>query len=145
MCPEGAIQVDPMGDPWPSQNCQASQPPPQAPPGTNCSPVCNWFLYSDGGIIAPNSSETDKIGNIEPSIEIRDNLLPISITTDKVGEYKILITDTYGKIYIQQSGKLEVGRNEVNLEVKDFKEGNYIYSIYVDGVLLKTNKIILTK
>lgn len=144
-CPEGIIQVDPLGDPWPSQNCGASSPPPGAPPGTHCNPVCNWFLYSDGGIILPGSEESSKAGNKKGGIEIHSNEFPISITSEKEGKYVIHITDAYGNIYIQQSGKLEVGKNKINIKLQDLKEGNYIYSISVDGVLLESDKIILTK
>lgn len=142
-CPSNIIQIDPLGEPWPSENCGAAEPPPQAPPGTLCTPLCNWFLYS--GIISPKIDDTNKIEKIDNVLQLKSNEFPIVITTESEGTYKILITDPYGKIYIQREGELQAGRSEIKLDLHNLMEGNYVYSIFVNGQLLKTDKLILKK
>jgi hypothetical protein len=149
ICSGDIIQIDPLGDPYPSVDCSATQPPPEAPPGTYCNPVCNWYLYKDGGIIKPNTGDNnlEQLNSNKASTvqTIKDNNLPIVINSKNTGKFIVRITDSYGNNYFEQEGKLEIGKNEVNIKLHDLKSGYYIYNIFIDGNLMTTDKIYLIK
>lgn len=147
--PEDYISIDPIGDPYPVDDCNAATPPPGLPEGADCSPICNWFQYEEGGIIESDPDEGSlhdiNSNSIKQDAILNGGILNISINAKIAGNYTISITDPYGIYYKEINGACNVGNNEINIDLSDFPNGNYIYTINVDGNQLLSNKIILSK
>jgi hypothetical protein len=147
-CPEGYLSLYPLQDPWSYNHCSESEPPiPPAPEGSECELVCNWYLYLENRIQGNNDTENSMIIQTSKEIvsKIIDGNLDLSIKAPKPGNYTIRITDVYGIMLKEQTGKINNNLNNIKIDLKDFSNGNYLYTIDVDGNLLKSGKFILDK
>ncbi len=143
--PNGTIQIDPLGDPWSYDDCSEAILPPEAPPGSECELVCNWYLYAED-YIEPNDKDLDNRKQIkESNLTITDNILPVSLNSKNNGEYVIRISDVYGKTYKEFNGRFQEGKTNLQLDLNELPRGNYVYSIVLNGTQVLSNKIILIK
>ena len=146
----GSVTINPIGDPSPVNDCSHSTPPiPPAPPGSLCEAKCNWFLVNsieksdpnEGIVIKNNQNLTD----IEKPLFINDDNLTISINSRNTGFYKIKISNAYGNFLKEIDGELSVGLNDINVNLQNLKNDNYVYSIEVNNSQILTGKFSLIK
>lgn len=144
--PYGTITITPLGDPYSDNDCSYSTLPPGVPPNSICEPICNWYLYHEGGIINPNNEDKSdsqiSIRN-EFATLINDGLMPISFVTKDKGEYLIRLSDPYGNYHREFQGKYQIGKTDVLVNLIDLPKGNYIYTVILNGAQLMTNKLII--
>ena len=149
-CPSGVVSITPLGDPGSYNNCSEAIPPiPPAPPGSHCELVCNWFLYHDEGITNPSNGNLNQNMPVNEGLNsgsrIMDEGLPVEIVAKEGGNYEIRITDVYGTILKEVKGALSIGYNKINVNLRDLKSANYVYSVIVNGMSFTTGKISLEK
>lgn len=145
---QGNITLTPLGSPWPAVNCDTATPP-SYPPGLTCNPICDWLImeqYNPGSLIEPNKKDNQDMGNaIKIEIPSNGETLNMLVSTDKKSNFSIKITDVYGIQLIEQNGVVENSITPITVKTSELHNGNYLYNIYIDGVLLYSGKLLIIK
>ncbi len=121
-----------------------------------CEPKCEWLedLYTEPMIIDSDDnssliqSKPNSIQNtyeIGVNVKVTDNLLSLMIKNQKSENAEFLIMDISGKIINKSNIKLNENNNYYNVRLNEFKSGTYLYSIIIDGLLIRSDKFIITK
>lgn len=114
-----------------------------SPPGTTAPPAV--FTYS---ILTDISEEKHPVkfsleqnypNPFNPITNIEFNLIKSSIV-------KLIVTDILGReVAVLVNNKLPAGQNIVQFNANNFSSGTYLYSIYIDGTVMGTKRMILAK
>ena len=142
----GNVTLTPLGNPWPAVDCIDAIPP-SPPPGLTCFPICDWIYFTQlPGIIKPNDEGHSPVGNILKVEQMQeDETLQLIFQTVKKVNFSVRITDVYGIQLIEKSGVVDDPFDPVNISTSELNSGNYLYNVYIDGILLYSGKLSKTK
>lgn len=118
----------------------------------NCFPACDWLGKING------SSGNDHFKKVETNLRvdydnsyglntgIQDNILSVLIKTPKSCKAEVKVYDVSGKEIINESSEISTGTiNTLQVGLGNLQFGNYIFTVIVDGITLKSQKFNINK
>jgi hypothetical protein len=77
--------------------------------------------------------------------EVRNDILALNIENDRLRSVRIVISDIMGTILYDRSSSMAVGSTFHNVELTPYPVGRYIYTVYVDGMNVRSGVFSLAR
>lgn len=118
----------------------------------NCFPACDWLANYKGINEYPmykkvdNSIRIDYEKSYAINTGIQNDIISVLIRTPKAGKAEIKVYDVSGREIINESSEINTGTtNALQVGIGSLQSGNYIYTVTIDGITLKSQKFNINK
>jgi hypothetical protein len=122
-----------------------------------CFPKCNWLVNLQGEYdmsyapmlrprtTTPVQSNSTDMFTVGVGAEVRNDILALNIENDRLRSVRIVISDIMGTILYDRSSSMAVGSTFHNVELTPYPIGRYIYTVYVDGMNVRSGVFSLAR
>jgi hypothetical protein len=146
--PPDIVTITPLGDPSPVNDCAQAQPR-KGYETNNCNPTCQWLwltLYPRVGSQEEKSENKVLVNDLRVSFADNSDLLDVIFNAQsEIGKLSVKVTDLQGNSMSEKSENVKTGENSIKINTSKFHTGIYIYSIYLNGIMVKSEKISIVR
>jgi len=124
-------------------------PPFQSP--VNCTGICGWLenideYYGKVTIGSPEMFERDpNSSSVKLNVSINESMLRVILEETSASNFAIVISSVNGSSVYNNTSKIITGTNTFDVDINNFNSGVYVYSIVLDGTIVKTGKFNISK
>lgn len=116
-----------------------------------CYPKCNWLTNLEGEydisyapLIRPRyRREQEKViadaMTVSIGADVTQESLALVIENDRVRNARIVISNATGTVLVDRTISTVVGTNYSSFNLSPYPNGRYIYSVYVDGIMVRSD------